>query len=259
MDVRLDGEVAIVTGASSGIGKSIAMCLAEAGAAVCVVADKNVAGGTQTVEQIVGTGGRAIFIQADVSVADDCARVVADTVSSFGGVSILVNNAGITPDALLEHMDEQFWDRTLAVNLKSVYLMSRQAIGWMLKRGSGSVINIGSVRATATDPGFSAYAASKAGMQGLTRALACEFGGRGIRFNCVEPGTIDLSLPSHSEGAVAQGAWQPHRSEAQVAKRHGSPMEVANVVCFLASKQASYVNGTVLLVDGGLMTRLGDT
>ena len=259
MDVRLDGKAAIVTGASSGIGKSIAMCLADAGAAVSVVADKNVAGGTHTVEQIVRSGGRAVFVQADVSVAADCARIVADTVSAFGGVDILVNNAGITTQAMLEQMDEEFWDRTLDTNLKSVYLMSRQVAGWMLKRGSGSVVNIGSIRATATDPGFSAYTASKAGMRGLTRALACEFGGRGIRFNCVEPGTIDTSLDSDHEEIGSQDARRPRHSEAQVMKRHGSPDEVAGVVCFLASEQASYVNGSMVLVDGGLVTRLGDT
>ena len=259
MDVRLDGKAAIVTGSSSGIGKSIALCLAQAGAAVCVVADKNVAGGTQTVEQIVSAGGRAVFVQADVSVADDCARIVAETVSAFGGVDILVNNAGFTSYSPLEEMDEQFWDRTLNTNLKSVYLMSRQAVGWMLKRRSGSVVSTGSVHATITDPGMSAYATSKAGMQGLTRALGREFGGRGIRFNCVEPGTIDGSIHAHPEGTEAHDAWRPHRSEAQVMKCHGGPDEVANVVCFLASEQASYVNGVTLLVDGGLTTRLGDT
>ena len=259
MDVRLDGKAAIVTGSSSGIGKSIALRLAEAGAAVCVVADKNVAGGMETVEQIVSAGGRAVFVQADVSAADDCARIVAEAVSAFGGVDTLVNNAGITSCSPLEEMDEHLWDRTLDTNLKSVYLMSRQAIGWMLKRGSGSVVNTGSVHATITDPGFSAYAASKAGMQGLTRALAREFGGRGVRFNCVEPGTIDGSVHAHPAGTAECDAWRPHHSEAQVMKRHGGPDEVANVVCFLASEQASYVNGVTLLVDGGLTTRLGAT
>ena len=257
MDVRLDDKVAIVTGSSSGIGKSIALRLAEAGAAVCVVADRNVDGGKDTVARIAGTGGQALFVQADVSVADDCARIVSETVAAFGGVDVLVNNAGITRRVPLEEMDEQLWDRVLDTNLKSVYMLSRQAVAWMLEAGSGSVINIGSVHGSATHGGFGAYAASKAGMCGLTRALACEFGGRRIRFNCIQPGTIDVSRHS-PDSQAALDDWQPAASRRQVTKRLGDPDEIANVVCFLASEQATYVSGATLAVDGALLSVLAD-
>ena len=257
MDVRLDGKVAIVTGSSSGIGKSIALRMAAAGAAVCVVADRNVAGGNDTVAQTDAAGGRALFVQADVSVANDCARIVSDTVAAFGGVDILVNNAGITKRAPLETLDEPFWDHVLDTNLKSVYLLTRQAIGPMLEAGAGSVINIGSVHGSATQGENAAYAASKAGITGLTRALACEFGGRGVRFNCIEPGAIDLSR-RHQPDAAARQTWRPATSARQIMQRLGDPDEVAAVVCFLASDHAAYVNGATLPVDGGLLSLLAE-
>ena len=258
MNERFDGKAAIVTGSSSGIGKAIALRLAEAGAAVCGTADRNEAGGRATTQEILDAGGRSAFVQADVGTADGCKRVVDEAMSAFGRVDVLVNNAGITRIRPLEEMDEAFWDRVLDTNLKSAYLMSRLVVGDMLVRGGGSVINISSVHGVATHAGHAAYAASKAGLCGMTRALACEFGSRGIRFNCILPGAIDISIYPRSNEPVDRQSWRPRESEIQITKRCGTPEEVAAAVCFLASDAASYITGAALPVDGGLLGILRD-
>jgi NAD(P)-dependent dehydrogenase (short-subunit alcohol dehydrogenase family) len=259
MGGALAQKAAIVTGSSSGIGKSIALRLARAGAAVCVVADRNTAGGQATAAQIRQAGGRSVFVQANVSAADDCRRIVAETLAAFAAVDVLVNNAGITRRRELEQMDEAFWHTVLDTNLTSAFLLSREVIGPMLSRGCGSVINVSSVHAVATHAGYSAYAASKAGLCGLTRALACEFGPRGVRFNCILPGTIDITLhPRPPRPPPDAETWRPQQSDVQVMKRLGSPDEVAAAVCFLASDEASFVNGATWTVDGGLLGVLRD-
>jgi NAD(P)-dependent dehydrogenase (short-subunit alcohol dehydrogenase family) len=258
MDAKLAGRAAIVTGSSSGIGKATALRLAAEGAAMCVVANRNVEGGEATVREIVGNGGSSIFVHADVSSADDCQRVAEAALSALGKVDILVNNAGITRTSPLPSMDEDFWDTVLDTNLKSAYLMSRAVIGDMLQRGSGSVTNVSSVHAVATIAGHAAYAASKAGLCGMTRALACEFGARGVRFNCILPGTIDISLHSRRNTEVDRETWVPRASDIQVMKRLGSPNEIAAAISFLASDDASFVNGATLAVDGGLLGILRD-
>jgi len=255
---RLKDRIAIVTGSSSGIGKATALRMADEGAAVCVVANRNTEGGEATAEELHELGHRSLFVQADVSVASDCERILEATLGAFGRVDVLVNNAGITRTRPLSELDEELWDRTIDTNLKSAYLMSRLVIPDMLQRGQGSVVNISSVHAVSTVPGGSAYAASKAGLCGLTRGLAVEFGTRGIRFNCVLPGTIDISLHNRRNVAVDRTTWAPRRNDAQVMGRTGSPDEVAAAICFLASDDASFINGESLTVDGGLLTLLRD-
>ena len=258
MSQRFAGKVAIVTGSSSGIGQAIALQIARGGGAVCVVADRNVTGGQATTRQIAEAGGKSLFVQADVSAAADCKRIAAETLAAFGRIDILVNNAGITRGRFLQDTDDALWDTVMNTNLKSAFMLSREVVGDMLLRGWGSVINISSVHAMATYGGRSAYAASKAGLGGLTRSLACEFGGRGIRFNCVAPGSIDVSdypgpalSPQHIE------KWSQQAKTDQVMERLGKADEVAAMVCFLASEEASFVNGATLVVDGGLLTKLG--
>jgi len=255
---RFDSKVAIVTGSSSGIGKAIALRLAQQGAAICVVADRNTQGGQATAEEIRRNGGKSAFVQADVSVQADCERITAEALDAFGRIDILVNNAGITRTTPLDRLSEELWDQVLDTNLKSAYLMARQVVPHMLARGWGSIVNIGSVHATRTMPGMAAYAASKAGLCGLTRALACELGSRGIRVNCVLPGTIDISLHNRANRPVDPATWTPRANNAQVMQRNGSPTEVAAAVSFLASDEASFTNGATVTVDGGLTNLLRD-
>jgi len=258
MTQRFDGKVAIVTGSSSGIGKAIALRLAREGAAICGAANRNIEGGQATAREIADGGGRSLFVQADVSLAADCQRIVDETLKAFGRVDVLVNNAGITRGAPLDKLDETLWDTVLGTNLKSAYLMSRFAVPDMLSRGWGAVVNVSSVHAEATFPGFGVYAASKAGLCGLTRGLALEFGARGIRFNCILPGTIDTSIYSRTNQPVDRAAWRPRANETQAMKRLGSPEEIAAAAAFLVSDEASFVNGATLTVDGGLLCILRD-
>jgi 3-oxoacyl-[acyl-carrier protein] reductase len=258
MGGRFDGKVAIVTGSSSGIGKSTALRMAREGAAVCVVANRNAEGGQATADEITRGGGRAAFVQADVSVWADCQRVVEATLAEFGRVDVLVNNAGVTRNAAVQEMTEEFWDAVLGTNLKSAFMMSRFAVADMQKRGAGSIVNVSSVHAEQTRAGHAAYAASKAGMCGMTRAMALEFGPHGVRVNCILPGTIDITLHPRDGRPVDRQAWRPRPSTFQAMGRLGSPDEVAAAICFLASEEAQFVNGATLVADGGLLCILGD-
>lgn len=259
MDGSLEGRAAIVTGSSSGIGRATALRLAADGAAVCVVANRNAEGGQNTVRAIEERGGRAIFVQADVGLAEDCDRIVAAAVEAFGRLDILVNNAGITRGKPLAELEEDLWDRVMDTNLKSTYLLSRRAVPHMLEAGGGAVVSVSSVHAAATFPAYGVYAASKAGLGGLIRGLAVEFGSRGIRFNAVLPGTIDLSAYDRRNNQAADpDAWRPRESPVQVMGRTGSPEEIAAAIAFLVSPESSFVNGASLVVDGGLLCLLRD-
>lgn len=256
---RFEGHVAIVTGASSGIGKATALRLAREGASVCIVANRNIVGGEATCREIGDQGGRAIFVQADVRFPMDCDRVVEQTFGTFGRIDVLVNNAGITRFRRLEGVDESLWDEVMDTNLKGPYLMAQRAMPLMLDSGQGAIVNVSSVHAEETYSGGSVYAASKAGLCGLTRGLALELGPLGIRVNCVLPGTIDTSLYHRSNHPVIdRERWAPRTNPAQVLQREGSPDEVAAAICFLASGEASFINGASLAVDGGLLVVLRD-
>jgi len=244
---RLEGKVALVTGASRGIGAAIAQRLASEGAAVVV----NYAGSQAAAEAVVAgiaeAGGRAVAIRADVSVPEECTKLVADTVAEFGALDILVNNAGITRDGLLVRMSDEDWDRVIATNLTGVFSMCRAAGKVMMKARAGAIVNISSVVGISGNAGQANYSAAKAGVIGLTKSVARELAARNVRCNAVAPGFIetdmtkDLSEPQRDAIAatVAMG-------------RFGSAKDVASAVSFLASEEAAYVTGQVLAVDGGM-------
>ena len=246
--MQLEGKVALVTGASRGIGKAIALMLAENGADIAI----NFAGSTAAAEAVAAEiekmGRKAILVQGDVSKADVCAEIVDKVVSELGHIDILVNNAGITRDTLLLRMKEEDWDAVLNTNLKGVFNCTKAAVKYMAKQRSGSIVNISSVVALMGNAGQANYAAAKAGILGFTRSVAKEMAARGIRVNAVTPGFIKTDMTSVlSEKVVAA-------MEASIPlARLGEPEDIAKAVLFLVSDNAAYITGQTLHVDGGMV------
>ncbi len=244
----LEGKIAIVTGASRGIGAAIAVDLAAHGATVIVNHRDSVAGADEVVRSITDSGGRATAIQADVSLLTDAQRLVKETIDRFARLDILVNNAGTTRDMLLMMMSEDDWDEVLRTNLKSAYNCSKAALRPMLKQRYGRIINITSVSGLAGQAGQANYSASKAGLIGFTKALAKEVGPRNVTVNAVAPGFVPTALTSvlTDEQKNAAIAVTP-------LGRFAKPEEIAYAVTFLASDRAAFITGQVLSVDGGLV------
>lgn len=244
----LEGKVALVTGASRGIGKAIALLLAENGADVAV----NFAGSTAAAEAVAAEiekmGRKAILVQGDVSQTEVCAEMVDKVVKELGHIDILVNNAGITRDTLLLRMKEEDWDAVLNTNLKGVFNCTKAAVKYMAKQRSGSIVNISSVVALMGNAGQANYAAAKAGILGFTRSVAKEMAARGIRVNAVTPGFIKTDMTSVlSEKVVAA-------MEASIPlARLGEPEDIAKAVLFLVSDNSAYITGQTLHVDGGMV------
>jgi 3-oxoacyl-[acyl-carrier protein] reductase len=239
--------VALVTGASRGIGAAIARSLADVGYGVAV----NYAHSADLAEgitaEIVAAGGSALTVQADVSDTDAVTAMFATVTAELGPVTVLVNNAGITDDGLLLRMGADQWDRVLSTNLRSVYLCTKAALKPMLRARSGRIISVSSISGIAGNPGQSNYAASKAGVIGFTKSIAKEVGSRGITVNAVAPGFIATDMTAALGEAVTEGVTQ------QISLgRLGQPEEVASVVRYLASEDASYITGQTIVVDGGL-------
>ncbi len=238
---------ALVTGASRGIGRAIALALAEKGYCVAL----NYAGSREAAEkvkeEIEAAGGRAFTVQGDVSKSEDVDRVFKTVKEEFGGLDVLVNNAGINRDALLIRMKEENWDDVIATDLKSDFLTTKAAAMMMMRKRKGSIINISSVVGIIGNIGQANYAAAKAGVIGLTKSCAKELAARNIRVNAVAPGFI--------ETAMTDGIPEKIR-ESMIASiplgRMGQPEDVAKAVCFLASDDSSYITGQVLVVSGGL-------
>jgi len=244
----LQDKIAIVTGASRGIGAAIAVELASQGATVVVNHRASAAQAEAVVAQIVAAGGQATAIQADVSVFADAQRLIKETLEHFGRVDILVNNAGTTRDTLLMLMSEDAWDIVIQTNLKSAFNCSKAALRPMIKQRAGRIINITSVSGLAGQAGQTNYSASKAGMIGFTKALAREVGSRNITSNAVAPGFVPTVL---TEGLTTE------QKQAAIAMtplgRFAKPEEIAYAVAFLASDRAAFITGQILSVDGGLV------
>ena len=247
----LRNRVAIVTGAACGIGRAVAAALARAGARV-VLLDVDQQNGTEATRAIEGEGGEAMFIQADVSQSGDCEAAVDRVVQRFGRLDILVNNAGIISRADVVDLPEQEWDRVMAVNVKSVFLLSKFAVPVMTRGGGGAIVNVASGWGLVGGPRAVAYCASKGAVVLLTKAMAIDHGRTGIRVNCVCPGDTDTEMLRNEarqlgepiDGFLAGSADRP-------LGRIGRPEEIAQAVLYLASDAASFVTGTTLVVDGG--------
>lgn len=249
--LSLEGKVAVITGASSGIGRGTARRLAEAGAAV-VVLDINEAGGQGTVQEILDAGGRAAFLRCDVRVEADCRRAADEAAERFGRVDILFNNAGVAIRKTALDLEEAEWDLALDVMLKGAYLLTRHVVPHMIQAGGGSIINTGSGWSLKGGPRAVSYCAAKGGIWNMTRAMAIDFGPHNIRVNAVCPGDIDTPM-LRSECAQLGENERAFMEEAAARPLHrvGTPEDVANVVLFLASGLSAWVTGTHIVVDGG--------
>lgn len=249
--LSLEGRVALVTGAASGIGRGIAIRLAEMGAAV-VVLDKNDAGGRETAASIVHAGAKAMAVACDVSSAAACREAVEQAVGAYRRIDILCNNAGIVIRKDTLSMEEEEWDAVLDVSLKSVYLLSREVIPHMIRGGGGAIINTGSGWSLKGGPKAVSYCAAKGGVLNLTRAMAIDHGKDNIRVNCVCPGDVDTPLLASECRQLGEDSKQFMKDAAnRPLARLGTPDDVANAVLFLASDMAKWITGTHLVVDGG--------
>ena len=246
--MHLDGKTALVTGASRGIGRAIAIKLASEGASVAI----NYAGNAKAAEEvksiIEAAGGKAVLVQADVSSAESVEAMIKEVVEAFGGIDILVNNAGITRDGLLMRMKEEDWDAVINTNLKGVFYCTKAVSKLMMKKRAGRIVNMASVVGLTGNAGQANYAAAKAGVIGFSKTMAKELASRGITVNMVAPGYIDTDMT-----AVLSESVRETMVSGIPLGRAGTPEDVANAVLFLVSDDASYITGQVINVDGGMV------
>ncbi len=246
MDLKLENKACIVTGASRGIGREIALALgAEKARVACVATNEALL--AETAKAVQERGGQALAIVADVSSTADADRVIAETQKAFGAIDLLVNNAGVTRDNLILRMKDEEWDRVMAVNLKGAFLLTRAVAKPMLRQRSGKIINITSVVGMTGNAGQANYAASKAGLIALTKSVAKELASRGICVNAIAPGLVDTDMVKSMDAKARETITQ-----AIPLGRLGTGADIAAAVLYLASPVADYITGQVLVVDGGM-------
>jgi 3-oxoacyl-[acyl-carrier protein] reductase len=245
-ELRLAGKVALVTGAAQGIGRAIALLLAQNGADI-VVSDINLEKAEETAKEIEGTGQRAMAIKVDVAHSEEVERMVQTILERFGHIDILVNNAGIARDKLILRMTEEDWDAVLNVNLKGTFNCTKAVVRHMSKQRSGKIVSIASVVGEMGNVGQANYSASKAGVIGFTKTIAREFAQRGINVNAIAPGYIETPMTD----ALPEKAKEELRRLIPM-DRLGRPEDVAEALLFLVSETSSYITGQVLNVNGGI-------
>ena len=245
MKFDLNDKIAIVTGASQGIGETIAVEMAKSGANVfCLARNKNAL--DSTINKIISNGDKASAYSCDISDNEQFNNIVTDIFKEYGSIDILVNNAGITNDTLLMRMSDDQWDSVLNINLKGSFTCTRSVIKYMMKKKSGRIINITSIVGLTGNAGQANYAASKAGLIGMTKSIAKEVASRGITANCVAPGWIETAMTEQ----LSDDVKNKFLSQIPTGKI-GYPIDIANTVIFLASKEAEYITGQTITVDGG--------
>jgi NAD(P)-dependent dehydrogenase (short-subunit alcohol dehydrogenase family) len=255
--VDFKGKIIVVTGGASGIGRACCGEFAARRGTVAVV-DRDEIGGKETARALATAGGHAEFFPANVSSDSEVQQVIAHIAARFGGVDVLVNNAGIQRYGTATTTSEKEWDEVLDINLKGAFLTSRYAIPEMLKRGGGAIVNTASVQSVTAQRNSTAYVVSKHGLLGLTRCLALDYAKQNIRANCVMPGAIDTPMLRWAASLDPE----PERvinacNQLHAVGRMGQPEEVARVIAFLAGEGASFMTGAAVAVDGGLLVPTG--
>jgi 3-oxoacyl-[acyl-carrier protein] reductase len=245
----LEGKVAIITGASRGIGSGIAKVFAQHGGNVAFTYSSSAESALVLENELTALGIKAKGFQSNAADFNEAQKLIEDVLAEFGTIDILINNAGITKDNLLMRMAEEDFDKVIEINLKSVFNMTKAVQKTMLKNRKGSIINMSSVVGVKGNAGQANYAASKAGMIGFTKSVALELGSRNIRCNAIAPGFIETEMTAKLNEETVKG-WR----ESIPLKRGGTPEDIANVCVFLASDMSAYVTGQVLNVDGGMLT-----
>jgi len=249
--MRLENKIAIITGAGSGIGRATALLFAKEGAKV-VVADWSEEGGKETVKEIENQGGEGIFVKTDVSKKEDVEKMKNECLEKFDRIDILVNNAGILKFSAFHETREEDWDKVIDVNLKSVFLCSKAVIPEMLKRGKGKIINTASIAGLVGFDKIGPYCASKGGMIALTREMALEYAPKKINVNCIAPGVMKTAM---TKDMLADPQTKEFLEQNTLYPRLGKPEDIAQAAIYLASDESDFVNGEILVVDGGWIAK----